>query len=112
MRTFVTALAATTLLLGGGPVALAAPQSNIVGTAGQRSAADRQFLRDSHYDEETGAVQDAAIKLAHTQCDYLKAVGNSPSEHIYLAESASETIEFPYLFVYAAVAAYCPENRA
>ncbi|WP_067659713.1 DUF732 domain-containing protein [Nocardia harenae] len=112
MRTLVIALAATTLLLGGGQAALAAPQSNIVGAATPRSAADRQFLRDSHYDDETAAVQDAAIKLARTQCDYLTAVGNSPAEHIYLAESASETIEFPYLFVYAAVAAYCPEHRA
>ncbi|MFC8046360.1 DUF732 domain-containing protein [Nocardia sp. NPDC057353] len=112
MRILVTAIAATTLLLGGGPAALAAPESNIVGTATQRSAADRQFLRDSHYDEETSAVQDAAIRLAHTQCDYLTAVGNSPDEHIYLAESARATVEFPYLFVFAAVEAYCPENRA
>ncbi|MFC8531043.1 DUF732 domain-containing protein [Nocardia sp. NPDC057227] len=112
MRTLVTAIAATALLLGGGPAALAAPQSNIVGSTTPHSAADRQFLRDSHYDEETAAVQDAAITLARTQCDYLTAVGNSPDEHIYLAESAGETIEFPYLFVYAAVEAYCPENRA
>lgn len=112
MRTLVTALAAITLLLGGGPVALAAPQSNIVGAATPRSAADRQFLRDSHYDTETTAVQDAAITLARTQCDYLTAVGNDPAEHVYLAESARATVEFPYLFVYAAVAAYCPENRA
>lgn len=111
MRTLVTALAATALLFGGGQVALADPQSNVVGNSAPRTAADRQFLRDSHYDGESRPVQDAAIELALAQCDYLGTVGDSVEDHIYLAESAATTVEYPYLFLEAAVEAYCPQHR-
>ncbi|HLS79481.1 MAG TPA: DUF732 domain-containing protein [Nocardia sp.] len=79
--------------------------------SGGRSALDRQFLRQSFFDDEPVAVQDAAIKLARSQCAYLDSAGNRPADHIYLAESAVGTVEYPHLFLEAAIRTYCPHNR-
>ncbi|WP_280183921.1 DUF732 domain-containing protein [Nocardia cyriacigeorgica] len=79
--------------------------------APSRSAADLQFLRDSYHRESSYAVQDAAIRLAHTQCGYLDAHGNTAGNHIYLAESSRDSVEYPYTFLDAAINAYCPWNQ-
>ena len=109
------------LLSGGAQIATAAPigsgsAGSSSGSAGsssgpQRSAADRQFLRESHYDDESYSVQDAAIRLAHSQCGYLDTYGNSARNRIHLAESSSSAVRYPYIFLHAAIAAYCPWHR-
>ena len=106
------ALGVVALLSGGGITAQAAPDLPSAAThSGTRSPVDRQFLLESFFDDETPAVQDAAIKLARSQCAYLDSAGNRPADHRYLAESASGTIEYPHLFLEAAIRSYCPHNR-
>ncbi|CCF62558.1 DUF732 domain-containing protein [Nocardia cyriacigeorgica] len=108
------------LVVGGAHTADAAPfdSGSASGSAGsgsagpQRSAADRQFLRESYYDERSYDVQDAAIGLAHSQCGYLDTYGNSARNRIYLAESSRDAVEYPYIFLHAAIDAYCPWNRS
>ncbi|WP_280198613.1 DUF732 domain-containing protein [Nocardia cyriacigeorgica] len=107
------------LIAGGAHTASAAPfdSGSASGSAGtgsagpQRSAADRQFLRDSYYDDDSYTVQDAAIRLAHSQCGYLDAYGNSASNRIYMAESSRDAVDYPYTFLHAAIDAYCPWHR-
>ncbi|NEW29392.1 DUF732 domain-containing protein [Nocardia cyriacigeorgica] len=107
------------LVTGGAQAATAAPidSGSASGSAGsgssgpQRSAADREFLRESYYDDESYNVQDAAIGLAHSQCGYLDAYGNSATNRIYLAESSRDAVEYPYIFLHAAIDAYCPWHR-
>ncbi|WP_171050318.1 DUF732 domain-containing protein [Nocardia cyriacigeorgica] len=123
MRTIAHSFALLTisvaLVAGGAHAASAAPfdsgsasGSADSGSAGpQRSAADRQFLRNSYYDDDSYPVQDAAIRLAHSQCGYLDAYGNSASNRIYLAESSSDAVDYPYTFLHAAIDAYCPWHR-
>lgn len=77
----------------------------------QRPWNDRKFLRAGLFDDEPYAVQDAAISLARAQCAYLDAVGNTPHNHLYLAEGSREFVEYPYLFLEAAIDSYCPHNR-
>ncbi|WP_039826309.1 DUF732 domain-containing protein [Nocardia testacea] len=72
--------------------------------------ADREFLRASAFDDETRPLQDAAIALAHAQCDYLGTSGNTTANRTYLAEEARPFVEYPYLFLEAAVGAYCPQH--
>ncbi|WP_328387711.1 DUF732 domain-containing protein [Nocardia sp. NBC_00416] len=72
--------------------------------------ADREFLRASAFDDETRQLQDAAIALAHAQCDYLDSSGNTAAHRTYLAEEARPFVEYPYLFLEAAVRAYCPRH--
>lgn len=114
MRKFIMSLLAITgVLLGGAPVAVSAPadSGSASGSFGPaRSAADRQFLRQSYYDDESWSVQDAAIGLAHSQCRWLDAHGSSAANRIRLAESSRDTVEYPYLFLNAAIDAYCPWN--
>jgi hypothetical protein len=118
-RVLITTVASAALILGGNHIAAAAPSSGSSsgssGSAGgspgpARSAADRQFLRESYFDDESYATQDAAIRLAHADCNYLDAYGNSASNRIYLAESSRKSVEYPYLFLGAAIDAYCPWN--
>ncbi|VFA96621.1 Protein of uncharacterised function (DUF732) [Nocardia cyriacigeorgica] len=108
---------AVTLMTGAAQTAAAAPidSGSASGSAGHaapsRSAADLQFLRDSYHRESSYAVQDAAIRLAHSQCGYLDAYGNTARNHIYLAESSRNSVEYPYTFLDAAINAYCPWNQ-
>ncbi|WP_459547717.1 DUF732 domain-containing protein [Nocardia sp. X0981] len=69
---------------------------------------DREFLRASAFDDETRPVQDAAIALAHAQCVFLDKAGNSSTNRTYLAEEARPFVEYPYLFLKAAIESYCP----
>ncbi|ONM47291.1 DUF732 domain-containing protein [Nocardia donostiensis] len=126
-RLIASALAvgtAVSVMTGATQIATAAPfdSGSASGSAGsgsssgsagpQRSAADRQFLRDSYYDEESYSVQDAAIGLAHRQCGYLDTYGNSARNRIYLAESSSDAVDYPYTFLHAAIDAYCPWHQS
>ncbi|WP_040797931.1 DUF732 domain-containing protein [Nocardia higoensis] len=105
-------LGCSTLLSGSVAPAVAAPDMPSAAThSGKRTALDRQFLRESFFDDEPVAVQDAAIRLARSQCAYLDTAGNRPADHIYLAESATGTVKYPHLFLEAAIHTYCPHNR-
>lgn len=118
-KTFLVATTAAALLIGDSHTALAAPGSGTAsgssGSAGgssgpPRSAADRKFLRESYYAGADYDVQDAAIALAHSECNWLDAHGNSARNHIALAESSRDAVEYPYIFLDAAIDAYCPWN--
>ncbi|MGV9725705.1 DUF732 domain-containing protein [Nocardia beijingensis] len=125
-NTILVATTAAALLLGGSQTAFAAPGSGSAsgssgsasgssGSAGgssgpARSAADRKFLRESYYAGADYDVQDAAIALAHSECNWLDAHGNSARNHITLAESSRDAVEYPYIFLDAAIDAYCPWN--
>ncbi|MBF6355134.1 DUF732 domain-containing protein [Nocardia higoensis] len=105
-------LGLSALLSGSGTPAVATPDMPSAAThSGAHTLVDRQFLRESFFDDESAAVQNAAIKLARSQCAYLDTAGNRPADHIYLAESATGTVEYPHLFLEAAIHAYCPHNR-
>ncbi|AXK85697.1 Protein of unknown function [Nocardia farcinica] len=95
------------------PTATAAPSSGSAGGSsssgcGPRSGSDHLFLAESHYDDESCGVQDAAIQLAHSSCRWLDAHGGTARNRITLAEELSDTVDYPYLFVRAATLAYCP----
>lgn len=108
------AIALGSLVLLSGSVAPAAAAPDMPSAAihsGTRTPFDRQFLRESFFDDAPAVVQNAAIKLARSQCAYLDTAGNRPADHIYLAESATGTVEYPHLFLEAAIHAYCPHNR-
>ncbi|WP_327149965.1 DUF732 domain-containing protein [Nocardia sp. NBC_01329] len=72
--------------------------------------ADREFLRASAFDDENRQLQDAAIALAHAQCEYLGTSGNTAANRTYLAEEARPFVEYPYMFLEAAVRSYCPQH--
>ena len=76
----------------------------------QRPVTDRKFLRASTFDNEPRPTQDAAIALAHTQCRHLDTAGNTTSNRFYLAEQSRPFVEFPYLFLSAAIDHYCPRH--
>jgi hypothetical protein len=118
-RILVTAVASAALILGGAQFAEAAPlnsgsagsSSGSSGSAGpQRSYADQLFLRLSYYDEKSWDVQNSAIGLAHAQCQWLDTYGSSAANHIKLAERSRGTVDYPYIFLDAAIDAYCPHN--
>ncbi|BAD59442.1 DUF732 domain-containing protein [Nocardia farcinica] len=112
MRTHLVTLGVILTLACGTAYALAAPDlPSAAGNSAARSATDIQFLRESFFDDEPAEVQNAAIKLARSQCAYLDTAGNSPADHRYLTESAVGTVEYPHLFLDAAIRAYCPHNR-
>lgn len=109
-------LGATAALGAASPTAAAAPASGSAGGSsaagcGPRTDADMIFLSRSHFDEESCSVQDAAIRLARTDCRWLDAHGGSAHNRIALAEDHRGTVEYPYTFVAAAVDAYCPQHR-
>ncbi|GGK46146.1 DUF732 domain-containing protein [Nocardia camponoti] len=112
-----TVAAASALTLGSATTATAAPDTGSGSGSGSsssepaRSAADYQFLRATDYDDSSVKLQDAVISLAHTQCDYLDTNGNTARNRIYLAEESRGAITYPYLFLSAAIDAYCPWNR-
>ncbi|WP_040791766.1 DUF732 domain-containing protein [Nocardia paucivorans] len=129
-RVFVIGTLTTALMYGAALTAHAAPgpgaRSPEVDTAipenvvnpnpaddavAQRPWIDRKFLRAALFDDEPYAVQDAAIRLARAQCAYLDTVGNTPRNHLYLAEGSREFVHYPYLFLNAAIDSYCPHNR-
>ncbi|MGW5387436.1 hypothetical protein [Nocardia sp. NPDC003963] len=76
----------------------------------QRPFTDREFLRASAFDDEPRQLQDAAIALANAQCEYLGTSGNTAADRTYLAEEARPFVEYPYLFLEAAVTSYCPQH--
>ncbi|MEU4599911.1 DUF732 domain-containing protein [Nocardia sp. NPDC023988] len=100
------------------PSAAAAPSTGSAGSSSgsasacaPRSDADRLFLRESYFDDEDCDVQDAGIQLAHSQCRWLDVNGNSAANRIELAESTRDTLEYPYIFLHAAIEAYCPRHK-
>lgn len=102
-----------TALLTFTPVAAASPDTGSAsGSAGYgpRSSADRLFLDKSFFDDESCDLQDSAISLAHASCDRLDATGGSTRDQIRLAEDLSDTLDYPYTFVDAAIRAYCPQH--
>lgn len=115
-RLLAVITATTALILAAGSTAEAAPADS--GSAGgssnpgpQRSAADQKFLHDAYLTNESYDYQDAAIGLAHADCQYLDDQGNTASNRIYLAENSKDAVEYPYIFLHAAIDAYCPWNR-
>ncbi|WP_068057207.1 DUF732 domain-containing protein [Nocardia xishanensis] len=118
MRTVSTLLAigATAIALtAAAPNTMAAPDTGSASGSssgcGPRSDADRLFLRESYHDEESCEVQEAAIWLALSECRWLDAHGNSAHNQIVLAEDTSDTLQYPYIFLDAAIAAYCPQHQ-
>ncbi|MET8780099.1 DUF732 domain-containing protein [Nocardia sp. NPDC004654] len=118
MRTVSTllALAATAVALTtAAPGAMAAPDTGSASGSssgcGPRSYADQVFLRKSYFDEESCGVQDAAIELAQSECRWLDTYGNSAHNRIMLAESTGDTLDYPYIFLDAAITAYCPQYQ-
>ncbi|MFD4443806.1 DUF732 domain-containing protein [Nocardia sp. NPDC058519] len=106
--------AAAVTLTAIAPIAVAAPSTGSAGGSsssgcGARSNADRLFLRESYFDREDCDVQDAGIGLAQSECRWLDAHGNSAANRIELAESTSDTLDYPYIFLHAAIQAYCPQ---
>ncbi|HLS78893.1 MAG TPA: DUF732 domain-containing protein [Nocardia sp.] len=95
--------------------ATAAPSTGSAGGSsssgcGPRSNADYHFLAESYFDEEPCDVQDAAIQLAHSNCRWLDAAGNSLRNQIILAEMNRDAVDYPYTFTDAAISAYCPHH--
>ncbi|WP_198036917.1 DUF732 domain-containing protein [Nocardia sp. BMG51109] len=80
-------------------------------TGPERSAVDRQFLKQSHLEDADHIRQDAGIQLAHADCAWLDAKGNSAANQIALAENLRSSVDYPYTFLNAAVDAYCPWNQ-
>ncbi|MEU7628478.1 DUF732 domain-containing protein [Nocardia sp. NPDC049220] len=114
MRNLVIAsVFCTALIFGGAHTAIAAPNpSSASGTSSPaRSSADRQFLRESYYEDASYSMQNAVIELARTECDYLNKHGNTAGNRIYLADETNKFVDYPFLFLGAAVEAYCPWNR-
>ncbi|MEU4316656.1 DUF732 domain-containing protein [Nocardia sp. NPDC024068] len=125
-RILIISAAAAALVCAGSPAVWAHPQSGTrpgaAATTGIHNPAgkddsvaqlpfnDREFLRASAFDDETRPVQDGAIALAHAQCDYLDQAGNTSANRTYLAEEARPFVEYPYLFLAAAVGSYCPRH--
>jgi hypothetical protein len=116
-RTLATLLAAGTAatLTALAPAAVAAPPSGSAGGSssgcGPRSSADYRFLRESYSDEESCDTQDDAIRLAHADCQWLDAYGNTAYNHIVLAEKNRAAVDYPYIFLDASIDAYCPHNQ-
>ncbi|GAB3204539.1 DUF732 domain-containing protein [Nocardia tengchongensis] len=123
MRTIPSLLAAgatAIALTAAAPAALAAPSTGSAGGSSNgssspgcapRSSADVRFLRASSEEDSSCSVQDSAIGLAHAQCQWLDAYGNSAHNHIVLAEKARSAVKYPYLFLDAAIRAYCPQYK-
>ncbi|MET7767452.1 DUF732 domain-containing protein [Nocardia sp. NPDC005366] len=110
------ALGATAVLTAAAPVALAAPDSGSAGGSsssgcGPRTNSDRRFLRESYQTDESCGVQDSAIELAQAECRWLDVYGNSIHNQIVLAEKTRGSVDYPYLFLDAAINAYCPRHR-
>ncbi|MGW5454758.1 DUF732 domain-containing protein [Nocardia sp. NPDC003979] len=78
-------------------------------TCAARSNADRMFLRRADFDDEPCRTQDAAIRLALSNCQWLATHGHSASKHIELAEINRASVRYPYTFLDAAVTSYCPQ---
>ncbi|MFJ4657945.1 DUF732 domain-containing protein [Nocardia sp. NPDC088792] len=114
VSTLLAASATAAALSTVAPAALAAPDTGSASGSsspgcGPRSAADRRFLHASYEDEHSCSVQDAAIHLAKSQCQWLDAYGNSAHNQIVLAEKGRDTLDYPYTFLDAAIRAYCPQ---
>lgn len=128
-RILIISAAASALLFGGLPAAWGHPHTGAArpgapGTTGLHNPAgrddsvaqlpftDREFLRASAFDDEPRPLQDAAIALARAQCEYLDTSGNTAANRTYLAEESRPFVEYPYLFLQAAVGSYCPRHSA
>lgn len=75
-----------------------------------RSEADLDFLYESYFHDDPCDVQDAAIQLALADCHWLDVHGGSVENQIALAESNRDVLDYPYLFMDAAITAYCPHH--
>lgn len=114
-RAALLAFGAAAALTVAAPTAAAAPATGSAGGSsepgcGPRSAADQVFLHESYFDEESCDLQDAAIQLALADCHWLDVNGGTASNRIALAESHEDTVDYPYIFVHAAITAYCPQH--
>ncbi|MFI7530857.1 hypothetical protein [Nocardia salmonicida] len=54
-------------------------------------------MRESYFNREDWDVQDAGIGLAQSERRWLDAHGNSAANRIELAESTSDTLDYPYI---------------
>ncbi|MBF6171801.1 DUF732 domain-containing protein [Nocardia blacklockiae] len=84
------------------------PTSASRGVHPDRSPIDKQFLEQSHLDDADHVRQDAAIQLAHAECGWLDANGNSAANQVKLAENLRGSVEYPYTFLAATLDSYCP----
>ncbi|MEV5650202.1 DUF732 domain-containing protein [Nocardia sp. NPDC052254] len=117
VRTLSTLLAtgaAVTALTVATPMALAAPDTGSTSgsagsTCGPRTPADQLFLNRYAEDDETCGGQDASIRLAQADCNWLRAYGNSAHNQIVLAERSRGAVKYPYIFLDSAIEAYCPQ---
>jgi hypothetical protein len=126
-RILIITAVASAIVFGSSPAGWAHPQSGAArsgatGATGPHNPAgkddsvaqlpfsDREFLRASAFDDEARPLQDGAIALARAQCEYLDKTGNTAANRTYLAEEARPLVEYPYLFLAAAVRSYCPRH--
>ncbi|MBB5915052.1 hypothetical protein BJY24_003919 [Nocardia transvalensis] len=109
-RVSAAVAAGAVICLAGGALAGASPDPTSAsrGVTPERNPVDRQFLRQSHLDDADPVRQDAGIQLAHAECGWLEANGNSGSNQVMLAESLRGSVDYPYTFLAAAVDSYCP----
>lgn len=111
----VAAAAATTALMSLGIASADAdpgdPTSASRGVHPDRSPVDTQFLDKSHLKDADHVRQDAAIQLAHAECGWLDANGNSAANQVRLAENLRGSVEYPYTFLAATIDTYCPWHQ-
>ncbi|MQY18082.1 DUF732 domain-containing protein [Nocardia macrotermitis] len=114
-RTFASLLAAAAtaaLLTTTASNAFAAPDTGSASGSsgcGTRSSADQLFLNSYAEAYDTCDSQDAAIQLARAECNWLRAYGNSAHNQIVIAERSRPSVKYPYIFLDAAITAYCPQ---
>ncbi len=106
--------AALAALTAAAPTALAAPDTGSAsGSSGSscspRTSSDQLFLNSYAEDDENCDGQDASIQLAQSECNWLRAYGNSAHNQIVLAERSRGAVKYPYIFLDSAIEAYCPQ---
>ncbi|MCC3314749.1 DUF732 domain-containing protein [Nocardia africana] len=113
VSSLLAAGAITAVLTVTAPATFAAPDTGSSGSAGSscgpRSGADNLFLSNYAEDDDTCSGQDSAIQLAQAECHWLDAYGNSAHNQIVLAEKSRGAVKYPYIFLDAAIQAYCPQ---
>ncbi|OBA51930.1 hypothetical protein A5780_28360 [Nocardia sp. 852002-20019_SCH5090214] len=110
----LAASATVAVLTAAAPATFAAPDTGSASgsggsSCGPRSPADQRFLSDYAEDDDTCSGQDSAIQLAQAECNWLRAYGNSAHNQIVLAEKSRGAVKYPYIFLDAAITAYCPQ---
>ncbi|WP_036508767.1 DUF732 domain-containing protein [Nocardia aobensis] len=117
VASLLAAGATAAVLTVAAPATFAAPDTGPSGSAsgsagsscGPRSGADNLFLSNYAEDDDTCSGQDSAIQLAQAECHWLDAYGNSAHNQIVLAEKSRGAVKYPYIFLDAAIEAYCPQ---